>query len=376
MTTLSLDFHLRKKSVLFDGRQYHRFSVPELWQYLRELDLTGPDPTVLVVNVPLTGYVGEFEALPLFRPGRMRATEYFFRNKGFGFSTSQVPGVRVSPYAALPYWSVVQYLFNLNLSRGQYAPRYVPVFGADGIETGRLNLVETHSDLALWLLTDPDSDWSLTDQRNQFNELRDDFCATPGCPLPAAERKLLARSADLEEFRSTLGYALAHRWRADDPAYRVVGNRYTGGLLLPADRSLLEAYSFFCEVAYGRRFAQAAPPLGKRADKIAQCRTHEPRPDGRRRPSELPDGLTITRHAYRRARERLGWSKQALDNMTPKVWKHGLPPDQAPGETRRWMLTKLSRSESGNRALLHGQFLFIFGEKQLITVYNPDSSLY
>ena len=62
--------------------------------------------------------------------------------------------------------------------------------------------------------------------------------------------------------------------------------------------------------------------------------------------------VTITRHGYRRLRERLGLSRSAADRMIPRVWERGL--------------------QRGD-ARLFGEHWFIFRRNRLVTVFPVKS---
>ena len=83
--------------------------------------------------------------------------------------------------------------------------------------------------------------------------------------------------------------------------------------------------------------------------------------------------ITISRHAFERARERLGWSARALERMASRILGFGLSVNDTAGALHRYMEEK--ESVAGALARSYGETLFIFqagantGDVTLVTVW-------
>ena len=71
--------------------------------------------------------------------------------------------------------------------------------------------------------------------------------------------------------------------------------------------------------------------------------------------------LTATRHATRRARQRVGWPARSLDRMLERIFYDGLGPDECPRDLRAYLSSGI-----GARALcrLYGEHQFYYTRDQ------------
>lgn len=79
--------------------------------------------------------------------------------------------------------------------------------------------------------------------------------------------------------------------------------------------------------------------------------------------------IKITNHAYKRARERLRWSKDTLDRMVVIVYREGIIIENTVGTLRGYLNTL---EEEGD-IRIHGENLFVFSDRVLLTVYPLPS---
>ncbi|WP_157974622.1 hypothetical protein [Lewinella sp. IMCC34183] len=372
MKLISIDVHASKKSNLYDGR-LRALTVPELRDYLSALP-DYPQPVTVVVNAPLTGYVEEFEDIAPFSPSLVRGIEYFFRYRGYGYSTTHVSGVRVTGFAKLAYGSLLQNLFHLNLSRNTHGNRFVPVFDRDRISGAHVNLLETQSDIALWMLTGRNAAWDLATKKSAFPDFRDAFCARPPLPLPDGLRADLAGTEDLHQFNCLLSYALAGLWLTGSEGVRVLGNRYTGSFLLPIDDSLLASYSFFTQRTFINKLKDRSEVSSKRAYRTIARKLQADnarRNEILRARSARGGGLCqVTHHAILRGRERMRLNKRALTRMVDTVYNSGISIRQARGTLKSYLQSKLRKDGSNNEVRVYGEYIYIFNERQLLTLYR------
>lgn len=85
------------------------------------------------------------------------------------------------------------------------------------------------------------------------------------------------------------------------------------------------------------------------------------------------DEIKVTKHAYKRARQRLKWKRDTLDRMMGKVFVEGLKPSAFSGVFGRYIRKKLNKGGVANHLMIHGEVLFFFKDSVLITVYKVPS---
>lgn len=78
---------------------------------------------------------------------------------------------------------------------------------------------------------------------------------------------------------------------------------------------------------------------------------------------------TLTDHAAKRAKERLGVPKRAALKNADRAFEYGLRLDNATGDLKRYM-SGLNRNRGGGDARIYGEHVYIFVGQQLITVYR------
>ena len=85
--------------------------------------------------------------------------------------------------------------------------------------------------------------------------------------------------------------------------------------------------------------------------------------------------VLITKHAYDRVKERLGWKSKVLDKMAEKIFLDGIKHKDTKGKLRRY-LTKLWFSyKYCNNVRIYGENIFFFCDNRLITVYQLPNNL-
>ena len=78
--------------------------------------------------------------------------------------------------------------------------------------------------------------------------------------------------------------------------------------------------------------------------------------------------ILITKHAYKRGRERLNVNRKALARMAVKIYFLGKRPHQTDGMLRKFLEDKSKRKNKEYALRLHGKFIFVFKGAALITV--------
>ena len=85
--------------------------------------------------------------------------------------------------------------------------------------------------------------------------------------------------------------------------------------------------------------------------------------------------ITITQHAYDRARERLSWKPSTLDRMTERAFIEGVRPKYTRGQLRAYIDMKRERYKDARNVRLHGEVIYFFRGKRLITLYQLPTEL-
>lgn len=384
MKIISIDIHANKHSNVYDGA-LHSFSLGELRKYLQQLK-AGGEKTVVLVNAPITGYAEELESVSSFSAVTKRAVEFFFMNKGFGYSTTRVSGVQVTKFASLTYWTIIQNLFSINLSKNSHSKKFVPVFRRSHVSGKRINLVETHSHVALWLLENKNSGWTLAEKKSNFPKFRDDFCNNLDVEVEGPLMRALRSTSSGDQFNTVFGYLLCQLWLNKEANVTILGNRYSGGLLLPANEDLIFCFKFFAHTMYLDHLRNLAPTVTKGQEKVLHTELVDSsdtkdkslkssRPADPEYKSPGPGNCVATKHAFQRAKERLNWSKKTLKRLINQIEQEGDRYNDPKGKLRRFVKEQNADHGSGTKLRLHGENLFIFDGYLLITIYKVDDYL-
>ena len=80
--------------------------------------------------------------------------------------------------------------------------------------------------------------------------------------------------------------------------------------------------------------------------------------------------MTITLHAFDRAKERLSWDNEALKHTAAKAFVDGLTHSQAKGRLRKYVDGLWLQYKSANNIKIYGEVVFFFRNETLITVYQ------
>lgn len=84
--------------------------------------------------------------------------------------------------------------------------------------------------------------------------------------------------------------------------------------------------------------------------------------------------LNITRHAFQRAKERLGLSQDAFRRISAMAFCYGMPGEKTKGRLRQFIESK-NYHNPDNIVRLYGENLFIFKHDFLVTVYQLPREL-
>jgi len=87
-----------------------------------------------------------------------------------------------------------------------------------------------------------------------------------------------------------------------------------------------------------------------------------------RRPKERKDELILTTHGIRRARERLGIPKKAVQSNAEKALRYGVSREEATGQLRRYLQWIFDIYGTANNLRAYNQHIYVFVETRLVTV--------
>lgn len=87
------------------------------------------------------------------------------------------------------------------------------------------------------------------------------------------------------------------------------------------------------------------------------------------------DEPIATKHAYKRAKERLGWKKPVLDKMMIKALEEGLTHSQSKSKLNKYISKLWFTYKTANNCRIYGENIFLFNNNVLITVYRVPNEL-
>ena len=79
--------------------------------------------------------------------------------------------------------------------------------------------------------------------------------------------------------------------------------------------------------------------------------------------------ISVTKHGAMRMRKRTGINKHAVERMATKVYEAGTRFADTKGRLHRYIESIDGPVNIGNELVVYGQFLYIFRERCLITVW-------
>ena len=89
----------------------------------------------------------------------------------------------------------------------------------------------------------------------------------------------------------------------------------------------------------------------------------------------MSDEITVSKHAYKRMKERCGWNKSAALRMAHRAYEKGIKYSDVTGRLRRYIDSEHYRTEANADIRLYGYFVFVYCGNHLITVYGVPPHL-
>lgn len=84
--------------------------------------------------------------------------------------------------------------------------------------------------------------------------------------------------------------------------------------------------------------------------------------------------IYVTEHAYKRAKERLGWSRNTTARIVSKIYENGTCIRDIKGSLRPWTEKKLERGGS-KESRIYGDMLYVISGGMLITLYHVPTKV-
>ena len=90
--------------------------------------------------------------------------------------------------------------------------------------------------------------------------------------------------------------------------------------------------------------------------------------------------IVVSKHAYDRAKERLGLNKKSADRMAMKAYEQGIDGNSLKGSIQRYILNKIeSHEEMESHIYLYGDKAWVFGgygnRLVLVTILNLSQEM-
>ena len=86
--------------------------------------------------------------------------------------------------------------------------------------------------------------------------------------------------------------------------------------------------------------------------------------------STITISVTITSHAFQRAKERLGFDRTATQRMSMKAYIAGKKHSQCKGQLKKYIDALYLQYHAANNIRIHGEAIYLFASNRLITIYT------
>lgn len=85
--------------------------------------------------------------------------------------------------------------------------------------------------------------------------------------------------------------------------------------------------------------------------------------------------ITVTKHAEKRLRERLGLNKKAVQRAAEMAYEKGIKHAETHGNLNKWVTSLYFNNKSANNIRIYNDKAWIFADQNLITVFQIPTSL-
>ena len=86
--------------------------------------------------------------------------------------------------------------------------------------------------------------------------------------------------------------------------------------------------------------------------------------------STVTISITITDHAFSRAKERLGFDRPATERIALKAYIAGKKHSECRGQLKKYIDSLYLQYHTANNIRIHGEAIYLFTSTRLITIYT------
>jgi hypothetical protein len=86
--------------------------------------------------------------------------------------------------------------------------------------------------------------------------------------------------------------------------------------------------------------------------------------------SQVTITITITDHAFQRAKERMGFDRKATERIAMKAFVAGKRHTQCKGQLKKYLDTLYLQYQVANNMRVYGEAIYLFANNRLVTIYN------
>ena len=85
--------------------------------------------------------------------------------------------------------------------------------------------------------------------------------------------------------------------------------------------------------------------------------------------------ISVTNHAYDRAKQRLSWKNNVLYKMAEKAYLEGIKHSDTKGTLNRYITKLFMEHKTANNIRIYGENIFFFSHNILITIYQLPNNV-
>ena len=85
--------------------------------------------------------------------------------------------------------------------------------------------------------------------------------------------------------------------------------------------------------------------------------------------------VILTTHSYKKAKERIGIPRRALNRNAERAWKYGVERWEAKGRLKDYLDSIYYRSETADNLRVYNRYVYLFAGHVLITILHMPKEL-
>lgn len=83
----------------------------------------------------------------------------------------------------------------------------------------------------------------------------------------------------------------------------------------------------------------------------------------------------VSKHACKKAKERMGWKKSTICRMAEKAFQEGVSHKDTKGTVNRYITKIWNNNMNANNIKVYGENLYIFAGETLLTLYKLPKNI-